>query len=281
MSTTSQTRSTAYVVMQRIFEEGFATGDGSVADELCSPDLLDHQFGTAGHGADAVAHVRDAMRGRARGLPGHHVHDRGRRGVRDTIWVRVRAQGTATGRYFGPPSGRPVDFTVIDVCRVVDGRIVEHGECRTASRHSPRLGARPAGWPDRRPATMVVGALHLTGGGWASDGCGRGATAQALPLAPPGRAGHRYPAGRAGRRELFIERGYAVTTVADIARRARGRRGHGVRRRRPQARLAARGPGDRDLRKRSGRARRAARSTRARPGRRRAGRRSRRTSRPC
>jgi hypothetical protein len=62
MSTTSQTRSTAYMVMQRIFDEGFATGDGSVADELCSPELLDHQFGTAGHGADAVVHVRDAMR---------------------------------------------------------------------------------------------------------------------------------------------------------------------------------------------------------------------------
>ena len=37
MSTTSPTRSTAYAVMQRIFDEGFATGDGSVADELCSP----------------------------------------------------------------------------------------------------------------------------------------------------------------------------------------------------------------------------------------------------
>src|SRR5690348_16611205 len=62
MSTTSQTRSTAYAVMQRIFEEGFATGDGSVADELCSPDFVDHQFGTAGHGADAIAHIRDAIR---------------------------------------------------------------------------------------------------------------------------------------------------------------------------------------------------------------------------
>ena len=43
MSTASQTRSTAYTVMQRIFDEGFAAGDGSVAVELCSPDFLDHQ----------------------------------------------------------------------------------------------------------------------------------------------------------------------------------------------------------------------------------------------
>jgi predicted ester cyclase len=44
----------------------------------------------------------------------------------DLIWVRVRGQGTATGPFFGPPSGRPVDFTVIDVCRIADGRIAEH-----------------------------------------------------------------------------------------------------------------------------------------------------------
>ena len=44
----------------------------------------------------------------------------------DIIWVRAHARGTATGPFFGPPSGRPVDFTVIDVARVVDGRIAEH-----------------------------------------------------------------------------------------------------------------------------------------------------------
>ena len=44
----------------------------------------------------------------------------------DTIWVRVHAVGTATGEFFGPPSGRRVDFTVVDIGRVIDGRIVEH-----------------------------------------------------------------------------------------------------------------------------------------------------------
>ena len=44
----------------------------------------------------------------------------------DTIWARVRVRGTASGPFFGPPSHRPVELTVIDVARVVDGRIVEH-----------------------------------------------------------------------------------------------------------------------------------------------------------
>ena len=50
MSTTSQARSTAYAVMQRIFEEGFATGNGSVAGgKALFEDPLHHRVrGRAG-----------------------------------------------------------------------------------------------------------------------------------------------------------------------------------------------------------------------------------------
>ena len=76
-STTSQLpvehRSGALAVMRRMFEEGFATGETDVVDELCAADLVEHQFGMAGVG-----------------------------------------------------SGRPVDITVVDIARIVDGRIVEH-----------------------------------------------------------------------------------------------------------------------------------------------------------
>ena len=95
------TRSAAYQVLERIFDEGFATGNDAIVDEVCAPDLIEHQFGTAGQGREAI--------------------EQG-----DTIWVRTRGHGTATGPFFGPPSGRPVDFTVIDVARVADGRITEH-----------------------------------------------------------------------------------------------------------------------------------------------------------
>ena len=126
MAAVNQARSAAYSVLRRMFDEGFATGDGSIADELCSPDLVDHQFGTAGRGAEAVAHVRDAIRDVHRAFPDIRftIEDSAESG--DTIWVRVRGQATATGPYFGPPSGRTVDFTVIDVCRIQDGRITEH-----------------------------------------------------------------------------------------------------------------------------------------------------------
>jgi predicted ester cyclase len=118
--------SPAFTVMRRIFEEGFATGDTAVVDELCAADLVEHQFGLAGTGPEAIQHVKEAIRDVHAATPdiSFTIEDAVERG--DTIWVRVRARGTATGPFFGPPSGRPIDITVIDIARVVDGRIVEH-----------------------------------------------------------------------------------------------------------------------------------------------------------
>jgi predicted ester cyclase len=118
--------SDALLVMQRIFDDGFATGDSAIVDELCSPELVEHQFGTAGEGPVAIQHVKDAIRDVHRAVPdiAFTIEDSVESG--DTIWVRVRARGTATGPFFGPPSNRLVDFTVIDVARIVDRRIVEH-----------------------------------------------------------------------------------------------------------------------------------------------------------
>jgi predicted ester cyclase len=121
------TRSVAYEVMRRMFDEGFATGDGAVVDELCSPEMVEHQFGLAGAtAAEAVQHVKDAMSDVHRVVPDivftiedSIEHD-------DTIWMRARGRGTASGPFFGPPTGRPIDITIVDIARVQDGRIVEH-----------------------------------------------------------------------------------------------------------------------------------------------------------
>lgn len=113
-------------VIRRMFDEGFATGDTAVVDELCSPDLVDHQFGLAGTGAQALANVRAAVADVHGAFPDltFTVEDSAVQG--DRVWVRVTGRGHASGPFFGPPSGRPVEFTVIDIARVVDGRIVEH-----------------------------------------------------------------------------------------------------------------------------------------------------------
>ena len=121
-----RTEPAVVATLRRIFDEGFATGDASVVDEVCSPDLVEHQFGLSGHGEQAIEHVKAAIRDVHNAVPdiSFSIEDWAENG--DTVWVRVRGRGTATGPFFGPPSGRSIDITVVDVARVVDGRIVEH-----------------------------------------------------------------------------------------------------------------------------------------------------------
>lgn len=113
-------------VMRRMFDEGFSTGNDAVVDELCSPSLVEHQFGLAGDGAEAIAYVKVAIRDVHAAVPDMRFTIEDSVVDGDRVWVRVRGRGTNTGAFFGPPSGQPVDITVFDQARVVDGRIVEH-----------------------------------------------------------------------------------------------------------------------------------------------------------
>jgi predicted ester cyclase len=126
---TSGTRSDstrAYDLIRRIFEEGFTGGDASVVDRVCSPDLVEHQFGLAGTGAQARENLKAAIRDVRRAVPDMSYTIEDFAGQDDMIWVRVRMRGTATGPFLGTPSNKPVDITVFDQIRVADGRIAEH-----------------------------------------------------------------------------------------------------------------------------------------------------------
>jgi predicted ester cyclase len=127
----------------RLLDEGFARGRLEVVDELCSPDLIENQFGLAGSGAEALDNLRRAMSDVSGMAPdiAYRLEDWAVRD--DIVWVRVTARGTQTGPFFGPPSGRPFEITVIDCVRYRDGRIVEHW-----------------GVPDRFALLAQTGALH-------------------------------------------------------------------------------------------------------------------------
>ena len=112
-------------VMRRIFDEGFATGDARSSTTSAHP--TSSTTSSAWRAPEqAIEHVKAAIGDVHRAVPdiAFRIEDSAENG--DTIWVRVRGRGTATGPFFGPPSKRPVDFTVIDIARVVDGRLVEH-----------------------------------------------------------------------------------------------------------------------------------------------------------
>ncbi|MCR2783918.1 MULTISPECIES: ester cyclase [unclassified Microbacterium] len=118
--------SAALQVVERMLHEGFATGNQDIVDELCSPDLIEHQFGLSGSGPEAIAKVKRGIADVHRAMPDlvFRVADWAEHD--DIVWVRAEAEATNTGPFLGPATGRPVSFTVIDVARVRDGRIVEH-----------------------------------------------------------------------------------------------------------------------------------------------------------
>jgi predicted ester cyclase len=116
----------AVAVVQLMLDQGFAAGDDSIVDRLCGPDLIEHQFGLTATGAAAIANVKAAMRDVHSAIPDLSFTFEDAVESGELIWVRSVGRGTASGPFFGPPSNRPVEFTVIDIARIVDGRIVEH-----------------------------------------------------------------------------------------------------------------------------------------------------------
>jgi predicted ester cyclase len=114
------------MVIERMLREGFASGDTSVVDELCSPDLVEHQFGLAGIGHVAIEKIKNGMTQVHSAFPDLHFTVQGSATEGDVAWVCAEGTGTNTGPFLGAPTGLPVRFTVIDVARIVDGRIVEH-----------------------------------------------------------------------------------------------------------------------------------------------------------
>ena len=124
--TITQSISPAAAVVERMLHEGFAAGNPDIVDELCAPDLIEHQFGLSGVGPAAIEKVK-------RGIQTVHAAFSDLRFTvadiaqnADTVWIRAEVTGTHTGPFLGPPTGKPVHFTVIDVATVRDGRIVEH-----------------------------------------------------------------------------------------------------------------------------------------------------------
>jgi len=113
-------------VLERMLHEGFAAGNPEVVDELCSPDLIEHQFGLAGMGPTAIEKIKRGIVTVHAAMPDLSFTIADIAQVGPTVWIRAEGTGTNTGPFIGAPSDRPVHFTVIDVATVREGRIVEH-----------------------------------------------------------------------------------------------------------------------------------------------------------
>lgn len=117
---------TAEAVARRLIEEGFNAGDLAVADELTSPDLVEHQDFGPDH-AGGAAGVRAVIASLRSAFSDFHltIEDVAVHG--DAVWLRMVATGTNDGSFMGhPATGRRIRAQVFDVVRVRDGQVVEH-----------------------------------------------------------------------------------------------------------------------------------------------------------
>ncbi len=113
-------------VFRRLIDEGFNAGDLSVADELTSPDLVEHQDFGPDH-APGAAGVRAVIASLRRAFSDFRLEIQELTVSGDTAWARLVATGTHDGPFMGhPPTGRRIRADVFDVVRVVDGRMIEH-----------------------------------------------------------------------------------------------------------------------------------------------------------
>ena len=113
-------------LVRRLIEEGFNEGNLVVADELISPDMVEHQNFGPDHapGADGVKAVIASLR---RAFSDFHLEIDDLTVDGDTVWLRMTGTGTNDGSFMGnPPTGRTMSTDVFDSLRVEDGRIVEH-----------------------------------------------------------------------------------------------------------------------------------------------------------
>jgi len=113
-------------LVRRLIEEGFNEGNLDVADELISPEMVEHQNFGPNHapGAEGVKAVIASLR---RAFSDFHLAIDALAVDGDTVWLRMTGTGTNDGPFMGhPPTGRTMRTDVFDALRVEGDRIVEH-----------------------------------------------------------------------------------------------------------------------------------------------------------
>jgi steroid delta-isomerase-like uncharacterized protein len=101
--------------------EAYNKQDLALLDDLMAPDFVDHTLQL--RGLDSFKQFYAMF---WKGFPDTHATIDDITAEGDKVWSRSTVTGTHTGEYRGlPPTGKKITFTGVDICRIVDGKIVE------------------------------------------------------------------------------------------------------------------------------------------------------------
>jgi predicted SnoaL-like aldol condensation-catalyzing enzyme len=123
--------------LRRVVEHGFGGGDLAVAEELAGETIIEHEYAAPriAPGPELLKAMINEARSQVPGLT-MTMEDAVAEG--DKVWARSIARGVE------PDSGNELVFTVFDVCRFADGRIVEHWGVPDRFALLDQLGVLPA-----------------------------------------------------------------------------------------------------------------------------------------
>jgi steroid delta-isomerase-like uncharacterized protein len=107
------------------YHDAWNAGDAVALDGLMAPDVVNHSpLAGQAPGREGFKQALGWMRG---GVPDLTITIGAQVAEGDLVVTRWTGTGTHSGPLMGvPPTGRDVTVTGIDICRVVDGRIVEY-----------------------------------------------------------------------------------------------------------------------------------------------------------
>lgn len=113
-------------IVRRFIEEVVNTGDVDKLPAFISPDYVEvyrntvHPIGLEG--------AKEHVLGVRRAFPDLHVTVEQQIGEGDWVVTRITTRGTHIDEWLGTaPTGKPLEFTGVNIDKVIDGRIVEHG----------------------------------------------------------------------------------------------------------------------------------------------------------
>jgi predicted ester cyclase len=130
-------------VVRRFVEEYQTAGDERAFAELLHPDVVDHSR-PPGIAPGAVG-VRQQFDGFRAAFADFRATILDQVAQDDKVVTRKLFTGTHLGSFQGiEPTGREVEIHLIDIVRVVDGRIVEHWNCVDRLGLLSQMGALPA-----------------------------------------------------------------------------------------------------------------------------------------
>jgi predicted ester cyclase len=112
-------------IVNRFIVEYQNHADERAFAELLHPDVVDHSRPPGI--AEGSLGVRQQFDGFRAAFDGFHAEVLDQLAEDDRVMTRKVFRGVHTGEFAGiPPTGREVEIHVIDIVRIVDGRIAEH-----------------------------------------------------------------------------------------------------------------------------------------------------------